>query len=88
MTEIVNAANRYDLALNNTHLKASHVAGIAGILQTVLVAFEEEFQEESAVGVEILVSHRVFCCYWSWSLRVPYTYARILCACGCNEQPN
>lgn len=31
----------------NTHLKPSHVPWIAGILQAVLVALEEEFKEKS-----------------------------------------
>lgn len=33
-------------AFDNTHLKASHVARIAGIFQAILIAFEEEFQKE------------------------------------------
>lgn len=30
-----------------THLEPAHIPGVAGILQAVLVALEEEFQEES-----------------------------------------
>ena len=30
-----------------THLESSHVARISSILEAVLIAFEEEFEEES-----------------------------------------
>lgn len=44
---------RYQIVLGNYHLEASHVAWIASIFQTVLVAFQEKFQKESAKRWEI-----------------------------------
>lgn len=33
--------------LHGAHLKASHVSGVPGVFQAVLIALEEEFQKES-----------------------------------------
>jgi hypothetical protein len=34
------------------YLKAAHVPRVSGILQTVLIAFQEELEEKSAIGIE------------------------------------
>ena len=47
-----------------THLKPSHVARIAGILQTVLVAFQEEFKEKPAKNEHVTL---IGFCRWSFT---------------------
>lgn len=37
----------------NTYLESSHVSGIAGVLEAILIAFQEEFEEKSERNIKL-----------------------------------
>lgn len=49
--------------LIGTHLESAHIPWVAGILETVLIALEEEFQEEPEIGAEGRVKQISFVIY-------------------------
>lgn len=44
-----------------TYLEATHVTGIASILETILIALQEEFQEKSRGKVNVKKVHECVC---------------------------
>lgn len=46
------AAKRNGRSEHGAHLEPSHVAWVSSVLQAILVAFQEEFEEVSEISIE------------------------------------